>query len=59
MMAKRTRHGGKMRITIELEFIEKYDPEELEEVIVAYIQELVQDGSLDYTVHVDDSDESP
>ena len=48
-----------MRVTIELEFIEKYDPEELEEVIVAYIQELVQDDSLDYTVHVDDNDESP
>ena len=47
-----------MRITIELEFIEKYDPEELEEVIVAYIQELVQDGSLDYTVHIDDDNES-
>ena len=47
-----------MRVTIELEFIEKYDPEELEEVIVAYIQELVQDGSLDYTIHVDDDNES-
>lgn len=43
-----------MRITIELEFIEKYDPEELEEVIVAYIQELIQDGSLSYTVHVEE-----
>jgi|ETNvirenome_6_85_1030632.scaffolds.fasta_scaffold00371_10 hypothetical protein len=46
-----------MRVTIELEFIEKYDPEELEEVIVAYVQELVQDGSLSYTIHVEDSDE--
>ena len=46
-----------MRITIELEFIEKYDPEELEEVIVAYIQELVQDGSLSYTVHVEEDED--
>jgi len=43
-----------MRITIELEFIEKYDPEELEELIVSYIQELVADGSLSYTVHAED-----
>ena len=46
-----------MRVTIELEFIEKYDPEELEEIIVAYIKELAQDGSLDYTIHADNSDE--
>tara|TARA_B100001094_G_scaffold149278_1_gene144510 strand:+ start:17518 stop:17664 length:147 start_codon:yes stop_codon:yes gene_type:complete len=46
-----------MRVTIELEFIEKYDSGELEEVIAAYVQELVQDGSLSYTIHVEDSGE--
>lgn len=45
-----------MRVTIDLEFIESYkdyDPEELSQIILAYIQELVSDGSLSYLIHED------
>lgn len=43
-----------MRVTIELEFIEKYDPEKVVVIIASCIQELIQDGSLSYTVHVEE-----